>query len=83
MKIKTKEHQINERIELNKKLIDWQKFKVKRARKRYKIKDDWVFSFWIWSNSSTLKFVAGREEGILENLEDYTKMLEDSLNEKR
>tara|TARA_R110002049_G_scaffold25856_1_gene90393 strand:+ start:400 stop:651 length:252 start_codon:yes stop_codon:yes gene_type:complete len=79
MKIKSEKQQIRERVNLLEQLISWQQISTKRARRRYGIKCDWVFSFWILNDSSTLKFCVEREEGIEQSLKDYNEILGDKL----
>ena len=79
MEIISKEQQIRERFLLIEQLISWQQRRTKTARKRYRIKSDWMFNFWIWNDTSTLKFCVEREEGIEQSLKDYNKILEDKL----
>lgn len=81
MEIKSEEQQIRERFILTEQLIDWQQISTKRARKRYRIKCEWMFSFWILNNASTLKFCVEREEGIEQCLKDYNKILKDKLRQ--
>lgn len=79
MKIKTDKQQVRERIEDIEYVIDWQKDKIDKCYKRYRIKTDWIFSFWILNNADTLHFVYLKEKKILEYLEDYKELIEDKL----
>lgn len=79
MEIKSKEEQIRERFLFIGQLINWQQIRAKIARRRYRIKSDWMFSFWILNNTSTLKFCVECEEGIEQSLKDYKNILKQEL----
>ena len=79
MEIKSEEEQIRERFNLVTQLINWQQISTKRARRKYHIKSEWMLSFWILNNTSTLQFCVEREEGIEQSLQDYHKILEQKL----
>jgi len=80
MEIKNEEQQIRERFYLVEGLIRFQQIKIKIARSRYNIKRDWILSFWIFEDTSTLQFCVEREEGIESILKDYNNILESRLN---
>lgn len=79
MEIKTEKQQIRERIIELDDIISEQQERSVRAYRRYEMKSDWAFTFWIWNNSSTLKFIYDREELIKQNLIDYRQILRDKL----
>ena len=72
MEIISEELQIRERFLLVEQLISWQQMKTKRARRRYHIKSDWLLSFWILNDTSTLQFCVEREKGIEQSLKEVT-----------
>lgn len=86
MKIKTKMDQLIEKRSHLETLIKWHSYAVSRAKKRYYIKSNWLFSFWINSNTDTLRHCYERERDILINLKDYLdvieKMITNCHNEK-
>lgn len=79
MKIKTEKQQLRERRDYIQQLISWQNTALKRVSKRYRIKSEWVFSFWILSNADTCRFAYEREKGIKEALQDYLDVINDKL----
>jgi hypothetical protein len=79
MKIKTEKEQIREELNIIDNLIEWQLIKTKQAKRRYEIKKDWIVSFWILSDSSTLDFVFKRELEIGQKLNDYKDVLSNQL----
>lgn len=79
MKIKNEKQQLREKsAELNS-LIEWQRFRVKKARRRYRIKKDWITSFWIGSDADLLKFELTKEEDIENSLVEYNDIIGDRL----
>ncbi len=79
MKIKSEKQQLRERRDYIEQLISWQDIALKRASRRYRIKSEWVFSFWILSNSDICRFAYEREKGIKESLQDYLDVINDKL----
>ena len=79
MKIKSEKEQLRERCNYIDQLISWQDIAMRKARKRYDIKSNWLLSFWIGSNTDTLWFVYEREKGIKDNLQDYLDLINDKL----
>lgn len=79
MNIETEKDQIIKRVDLIKKLIEYQDIAVKRARRRYNIKRDWITSFWIFNDTSTLDFIYNRELDIKNKMIDYKELLQKKL----
>lgn len=79
MKIKSEKQQLREKRDYIEQLISWQDIALKRASRRYRIKSEWVFSFWILSNSDICRFAYEREKGIKESLQDYLDVINDKL----
>lgn len=81
MEIKTPKQQLQERKDHIERLIDWQDIALQRAERRYRIKTDWVFSFWILTSSDTLNYIRKREQEIHDSLWEYYRTLEERLIE--
>lgn len=79
MKIKSEKQQLREKRDYIEQLISWQNIALKKASRRYKIKKDWVFSFWILNDSDTCRFVYEREKSIKDNLQEYLDLINDRL----
>lgn len=79
MKIKSEKQQLREKRDYIEQLISWQDIALKRASRKYKIKKDWAFSFWILNDSDTCRFVYEREKGIKDNLQEYLDLINDKL----
>ena len=79
MKIKSEKQQLREKRDYIEQLISWQDIALKKASRRYKIKKDWAFSFWILNDSDTCRFVYEREKGIKDNLQEYLDLINDKL----
>lgn len=79
MKIKSEKQQLRERRDYIERLINWQYIAVRKARKRYDIKSNWLLSFWIGSNTDALWFAYEREKGINDSLQDYLDLINDKL----
>lgn len=79
MKIKNEKQQLREKSAELKSLIEWQRFRVKKARRRYRIKKDWITSFWILSDADLLNFVLKKEESIENSLVEYNDIIGDRL----
>ena len=71
MKLKSDETQIREKLfELNE-TIKYQCHRFEKSKKRFFMKKDSIFSFLIWDNVDTLRFIMETEKNILKDLENY------------
>lgn len=71
MKLKSDKTQIREKlIELDE-TIKYQYHRCEKSKKRFFMKRDSIFSFLIWDNVDTLKFIMENEKNILNDLENY------------
>ena len=80
MKIKSEKQQLIEKRDYVEQLINWQNIALKQAEKRYRIKKDWAFSFWIFNDSDTCKFIYECEKGIKDNLQEYLDLINTQLS---
>ena len=79
MKIKSEKQQLREKRDYVEQLINWQDIALKRAEKRYRIKKNWSFSFWIFNDSDTCRFIYERERGIKDTLQEYLDLINTQL----
>lgn len=71
MKLKSDQTQIREKLfELNE-TIKYQYNRYEKSKKRFFMKRDSTFSFLIWDNVDTLRFIMEKEKNILKDLENY------------
>lgn len=79
MKIKSEKEQLREKLNSINIQLSWQERRLRRCKRKYKIKKDWITSFWIFSDSDTLNFIVEMEQEILTSLEEYENLLQDKL----
>lgn len=79
MKIKTEKQQLREMIARVDELTNWQHRKVGIAKKRLRIKEDYIISFWITSSPNALRYTLEIEQDILSSLIEYEKILSEKL----
>jgi hypothetical protein len=71
MKLKSDKTQIREKLFELDETIKYQYHRYEKSKKRFFFKRDSTFSFFIWDNVDTLKFIMENEKNILNDLENY------------
>lgn len=71
MKLKSDETQIREKLFELDETIKYQYHRCEKSKKRFFMKRDSTFSFLIWDNVDTLRFIMEKEKNILKDLENY------------